>query len=68
MQLLNTFRFLQIIFDKSMARYRQFQNSFRRLSELRQLKLRIFHFAEIYYQKFSDVAQSIQQQAKLQIK
>ena len=65
MQLLNTFRFLQRLFDKSMARYRQFQNSpFR----LKQLKLLIFHFSKIYYQKFSNVAQSIQQQANLPIK
>jgi hypothetical protein len=65
MQLLHTFRFLQRLFDKSMACYRQFQNS---PFGLRQLKLLIFHFAEIYYQKFSDAAQSIQQQANLPIK
>ena len=57
--LTNPSRFLQRLFDKSMARYRQFQNSpFR----LRQLKLLIFHFAEICYQKFSNVAQRICQQ------
>mgnify|MGYP001568278592 CR=1 FL=1 len=54
----NPFRFLQIIFDKSMARCRQFQNSPR---GLKQLKLHIFHFAEICYQKFSDVAQRVRQ-------
>ncbi|RJQ42295.1 MAG: hypothetical protein C4550_00030 [Nitrospiraceae bacterium] len=31
-------------------------------SELRQLKLLIFHFAKICYQKFSDAAQRIYQQ------